>query len=293
MSRLGRLLHSPVLVAVALVGALAGGVALAVADAGAAPAQDGSDGPLLELGSELYATQCSNCHGVSGGGVEGRGPTLRTEGTAATDFVLRTGRMPLASPEMQAQAGPVRYSEEEILALVAFVDTLGDGPAIPDVDPASGDVARGGELYRLNCAACHVASGAGAPIGGGRQAPNLLDSTPTEVGEAILIGPGAMPVFGALDADDIDSIAAYIETLDEENTAGTSSFGGAGPVAEGLAAWLLALVPLIALTRWIGRPKAGRDRPVVEELDPLDEAVADRRTEPSADVAPVRSEGSS
>jgi len=29
-------------------------------------------------------------------------------------------------------------------------------------------------------------------------------------------------------------------------------------VAEGLAAWLLALVPLIALTRWIGSPHSGR-----------------------------------
>ena len=51
---------------------------------------------------------------------------------------------------------------------------------------------------------------------------------------------------------------------------GVDDFGGAGPVAEGLAAWLLALLPLIALTRWIGTPHEGRDAP----LEP-DDADAD------------------
>ena len=237
-----------------------GAVAVSLDDGPTSRAQS----PERELGAQLYAAHCSSCHGVAGTGVDERGPTLEVEGTAATDFALRTGRMPLAAPEMQATSGPVRFSEEEILALVAYVDTLGDGPAIPDVDPSLGDLSNGGELYRLNCAACHVASGSGAPIGGNRRAPNLLDSTPTEVGEAILVGPGSMPVFGSFSPQDINDVAAYIEHLREENTTGASSFGGAGPVAEGLAAWLFALVPLIALTRWIGRPKSGRD----PEFDP-------------------------
>lgn len=231
------------------------GVALALGDADTSNAQE----PQLQRGAELYSTQCSSCHGVNHAGVEGRGPSLEIEGEASTDFVLRTGRMPMAAPGMQARRGPVRYSDDDIRALVAYVGSFGDGPGIPDVDPARGQVADGGELYRLNCAACHVASGAGAPIGGGRRAPNLVNSTPTEVGEAILIGPGAMPVFGSLLPADIDDIATYVESLKEQHTTGASSFGGAGPVAEGLAAWLLALVPLIALTRWIGSPSSGRD----------------------------------
>ncbi len=243
---------------VAMLGACAvSAVVFALGEAGTGRAADPE--PDLELGAELYSTQCASCHGVEYDGVEGRGPSLLVEGTASADFVLRTGRMPLASPTMQAQRGPVRYSENEIRALVAYVGSIGDGPDISDVDTSRGDVAEGGELYRLNCAACHVASLAGAPIGGGRQAPSLAQSTPTQVGQAIAVGPGAMPVFGSLESGDIDSIAAYVEALNEQNTTGTSSFGGAGPVAEGLAAWLLALVPLVALTRWIGSPKSGRD----------------------------------
>lgn len=228
------------------------------ADAAVVAAQD-TDQSFAELGAELYATQCASCHGVEGYGIVDRGPPLINEGEASADFVLRTGRMPLAAPDLAAKRGPVRYSNREIEALVAHVGSFGDGPAIPDVDPEAGDVAEGGIQYRLNCAACHVASGAGASIGGAGEAPTLMLSTPTEIGQAILIGPGLMPRFTSLDGDDINDIAAYIAVLQDENTAGPSKFGGVGPVSEGLAAWLLALLPLVALTRWIGSPHEGRD----------------------------------
>jgi ubiquinol-cytochrome c reductase cytochrome c subunit len=247
------LLLAPLLVAVAVaIVTLVGGGSTG----GAAPA-DGVDG------AELFETQCSSCHGLDGRGVEGRGPTLEPEGEASTDFVLRTGRMPLAAPDLQADRGPVRYSEAEILALVDYVGSIGSGPDIPEVELDGADVANGGELFRLNCAACHVASGAGAPIGGGRVAPNVLRATPTELVEAIIVGPGSMPVFSELEPDELNDIAAYVQTaLVEDDTTSATRFGGAGPVAEGLAAWLLVLLPLVALTRWIGRPKDGRDHPV-------------------------------
>jgi ubiquinol-cytochrome c reductase cytochrome c subunit len=251
-------------------------IVFAVADAGVGAAQQSQ----LELGERLYVSQCAGCHGVDGTGIDDRGPSLEHEGAAAVDFVLRTGRMPMAVPSMQATRGPVRYTDEEIQALVAYLGLIGSGPGIPDVDPARGDLSAGGELYRLNCAACHVASGSGAPIGGNRRAPNLAESTPTEIGQAILIGPGSMPVFGSFTDHDINSVARYIEMLNVENATGASSFGGAGPVAEGLAAWLLALVPLIAVTRWIGSPKSGRDPQESESID-AEKLVAEPATEPA------------
>jgi ubiquinol-cytochrome c reductase cytochrome c subunit len=242
----------------------------AVAAAVAGMASLGSAAPEApqqadDLGRELYATQCATCHGVEGEGVDDRGPTLLNEGRAAVNFVLRTGRMPLANPGIQPTRGPVRYSEEEIVALVDYAGAFGDGPDIPEVDPAAGDLANGGVLYRLNCAACHVTSGAGAAIGGGREAPPLTSSTPTQVGEAILIGPGAMPAFDTFTSDDINDVAAYVRELQEQETTAPDDFGGAGPVAEGLAAWLLGLLPLIAITRWIGTPHEGRDAPIEDK----------------------------
>ena len=109
------------------------------------------------------------------------------------------------------------------------------------------------------------------------EAPNLVDGDPDRrSARRFSIGPGSMPVFGSFSPDDINDVAAYIEHLDEENTTGSSSFGGAGPVAEGLAAWLLGLVPLVALTRWIGRPKSGRD----PELDPEAEIPSEMNARP-------------
>lgn len=230
--------------------------------------------PTEEFGAELFAIHCASCHGVDGEGVDERGPTLEGEGEASADFVLRTGRMPIAQPNIQAKRGPVRFTEDEIVALVAHVTTIGDGPRTPDVDAAAGDVPNGGVLYRLNCAACHVASGSGAAIGGDRKAPDLMQATPTQVGQAIVMGPGAMPVFGSLSAQDINDTAAYVvelQALNEEERG--RNFGGAGPVAEGLAAWLLGLIPLVALTRWIGSPHAGRDEGANPELDAEGEVV--------------------
>jgi ubiquinol-cytochrome c reductase cytochrome c subunit len=259
-----RRLSSRVVRGVLVTGPIAAAVVvgtLSITGSAAPQAVEGSSDEQPTLGAELFAKQCSSCHGLDGLGVEGRGPSLEHEGEAAADFVLRTGRMPLAAPNLQARSGPVRYSEEEIVALVEHAGSLGDGPAIPDVDTSTADVGNGGRLYRLNCAACHVASGAGAAIGSGVRAPNLIHASPTEVGEAILVGPGVMPVFGSLTPTEIDDIAAYIEQLLEQDTTAARRFGGAGPAAEGLAAWLIALIPLIAFTRWIGRAKAGRDHP--------------------------------
>ncbi|MEO6652464.1 MAG: c-type cytochrome [Ilumatobacteraceae bacterium] len=235
------------------------------------PSTGESAAPVIETGRQLFATQCASCHATGGEGIAGRGPSLLDEGEAATDFVLRTGRMPIAAPDIQAVRGPVRYTEGEIVSLVAYVGSIGDGPDIPVVDTGAADTTRGGALYRLNCAACHVASGAGAPIGAGRYAPNLLAATPTQIGEAIVVGPGSMPVFASFTEGDIDDVASYIVALADADTAGARNFGGTGPAAEGLAAWLLALVPLIALTRWIGAPK-DRVRPATDAGEPAHDA---------------------
>jgi ubiquinol-cytochrome c reductase cytochrome c subunit len=235
---------------------------LVTPSAGAQPAPDPA------LGEELFDSLCAACHGEDGLGVDDRGPSLEPEGAASADFVLRTGRMPMADVDMQPRRKPSPLEEEEIVALVAYVAAIGDGPDIPLVRPERGSLAEGSLLYQLNCAACHVASGAGAIIGTGGEAPSLMQSTPTQVAEAVLIGPGAMPVFGTFGPDELDDVAAYVQHLQEEGTTDADSLGGVGPVAEGLAAWLIGLIPLIALTRWIGRPDEARDEPVADEGGP-------------------------
>lgn len=207
----------------------------------------------VAAGRELYLTGCSSCHGPDGGGTS-RGPTLVGVGAASADFYLATGRMPLDQPRDQARRKEPAYSRARIDELVAYVTSLGPGPEIPEVDPRSGDLAGGFELYANNCAACHSSAGAGGALGHALVAPNLGKATPTQVAEALRVGPGAMPVFGpeALDDEQVASVVRYVGYLQDPADPGGLSLGRLGPIPEGFVAWLVGLGLMLAFIRWIG-----------------------------------------
>jgi ubiquinol-cytochrome c reductase cytochrome c subunit len=217
------------------------------------------DDALLAEGRELYETGCSSCHGPEGQGVvardgSARGPSLENSGEAAAYYYLSTGRMPLANSEEQPQRKEPAYEDEEIAALVAYVGTLGDGPPVPDVDTSDADLAAGGVLYRANCQACHSASGSGGALSYGRAAPRLSDATPTQVGSAVRVGPGQMPVFGpeTIPDEELNDLAAYVEYLRSPEDPGGIPIGRTGPIPEGFVAWLIGMVALLGLVAWIG-----------------------------------------
>jgi ubiquinol-cytochrome c reductase cytochrome c subunit len=162
--------------------------------------------------------------------------------------------MPLADSDDQPVRKPPAYSPREIDALVAYVASLDDGPEIPDVDVAEGDLAAGGEIYRAQCQACHSASGSGGALSYGRAAPSLADATPKQIGSAVRVGPGQMPVFGpdAIDDQQLNDLARYVVYLDDPEDPGGLPIGRTGPIPEGFVAWLIGLVALLALVGWIG-----------------------------------------
>ena len=57
------------------------------------------------------------------------------------------------------------------------------------------DVARGGDLFRLNCASCHNFTGKGGALSSGKYAPDLGEATPAQIYTAMLTGPQNMPKF--------------------------------------------------------------------------------------------------
>jgi ubiquinol-cytochrome c reductase cytochrome c subunit len=236
----------------------------------ATDAADSQDTALVDRGRELYLTGCSSCHGIDGRGAitpdgSERGPSLEHAGEALAYYMLTTGRMPLANSEDNPVRKDPAYNRPEIAALIAYVGTLGDGPPIPDVDIARGDLPVGGELYRENCQACHSASGAGGALSYGRAAPSLSKATPTQVGAAMRTGPGQMPVFGpeTLSAEQVDSIAKYVQYLSEPDDRGGISLGRLGPIPEGFLVWVLGIGLLLVACTWIGG--RSRDRRDVDE----------------------------
>ena len=218
------------------------------------------------LGAQLYAANCSACHGIGGSGkttpgpvagagdVAGIGPSLRGVGALAADFYLHTGYMPLRSPDVQPRRTRVLFSGRQIDALVAYIASLGPGPAIPHPDPALGSVSTGFTLFTQNCAGCHQVAAAGGYLPDS-VAPPLHPDTPQQIAEAVRIGPDVMPRFSKQRLSDrqLDSIIAYVRYADSPDDRGGWSLDHLGPVPEGLVAWFVAGVVLVGVTLTAGR----------------------------------------
>lgn len=234
----------------------AGAIALSLASSsGGATSTEMPAAPAAgeDVGPQLFAESCSSCHGFDARGIEDRGPSLRGTGAAATDFYLSTGRMPLGDPGDQPLRNPPAFDDAEIDALVSYVGSFG-GPEVPSVDPAAGSVSEGQQLFTSSCSGCHAITGEGG-VAVGAYAPDLHESTPTQIAEAIRVGPYVMPRFGRRQLSDaeVDSIARYVdEVVDDPDDRGGWGIGHIGPVPEGMVAWLLAAVALVLVARVIG-----------------------------------------
>jgi ubiquinol-cytochrome c reductase cytochrome c subunit len=221
-------------------------------------AQAQNDPALVRQGEQLYNNTCLSCHGASLEGVKDRGPSLIGVGEAAVYFQVSTGRMPMARQEAQAVRKPPKFTPEEIDALGAFIQSRGGGPEVPKEKGAAlrgNDPARGGELFRLNCAACHNFTGRGGALSSGKFAPQLDGVTEEQLYTAMLTGPQNMPKFSdrQLTPEEKKDIIAYIKSVtDGNNNPGGAPLGGLGPVSEGLIAFIVGIAALIGVTLWIG-----------------------------------------
>jgi ubiquinol-cytochrome c reductase cytochrome c subunit len=218
------------------------------------PTASNAQTQLEAEGQQLYATSCSTCHGLTADGTA-NGPSLQGVGPAAVDFMLSSGRMPLADPGQQPVRQEPRFTDDQIAALVAYVRSIAPGgPEIPDVDTTRGELPRGFQLFLNNCSGCHGAAGIGDSVGGGQIAPSLYPPNATQIGEAIRIGPGVMPRFGEndLSRSDVDSIARYLEWVRDNGDEGGFQLGRVGAVAEGLIALAVGLGSLVLVLRLTG-----------------------------------------
>jgi ubiquinol-cytochrome c reductase cytochrome c subunit len=227
--------------------ALTGGFASASAPAGNAT--------QIAKGQSLFLASCATCHGPDAQGTS-VAPSLIGAGAAAVDFQMSTGRMPAKELGAENNRGPVNFTPTEIYDIGTYIESLGGGPLTPDanqVSTAGANTALGQELFSTNCAQCHGFAGAGGALTYGKAAPSLNASTPTQIYEAMLTGPEAMPVFGdgtVTPAEKKDIIGYIIATRNEANPGGFS-LGRTGTVTEGLLAWLGGLGFLILVALWL------------------------------------------
>ncbi|MFE1232413.1 c-type cytochrome [Streptomyces sp. NPDC059442] len=259
MKKLSARRRHPLAAVVVLLLALAatGGLYAAFAPAGTAKADETAQSLAIEEGKKLYSVGCASCHGTGGQGTSD-GPSLVGVGSAAVDFQVGTGRMPAQQPGAQVPKKKVIYSQAEIDLLAAYIASLGAGPITPKAgqySPDGADIARGGELFRTNCAQCHNFTGEGGALTHGKYAPNLEGVSAKHLYEAMQTGPQNMPSFPdtTMPEKEKRDIIAYVKAVnsDEADSPGGLSLGGLGPVSEGLFGWVFGLGALIAVAVWV------------------------------------------
>lgn len=208
----------------------------------------------VKQGEKLFNSNCATCHGMGANGGSA-GPSLVGVGAAAVDFQVGTGRMPLQMQGPQAPTKPRQFNDEQTRQLAAYVASLGPGPSIPSTEYTTpdGNAAKGGELFRVNCAMCHNAVGAGGALTQGKYAPSLKTVAPEHIYEAMVTGPQNMPVFNDanISPDEKKDIITFLKTVSADGSPGGNELGSLGPVSEGLFVWIAGLGVIIGFTIWL------------------------------------------
>ena len=242
--------YAALLLGLVVVGLLYG--ALTRTGAQAAPTTPQDD---IANGQAIFEATCSSCHGLDAQGTD-QAPSLIGTGAASVYFQMSTGRMPAKEVGAENVRGPVRYTQQEILDIAAYIQSIGGGPPIPtaeQVSTAGANTALGSQLFMANCAQCHGFAGDGGALTYGKFAPSLTLATPTQIYTAMLTGPEAMPVFsdGALTPQAKRDIIAYITQTRTEPNPGGLSLGRIGPVTEGLVVFLGGMGVLVLIAMWL------------------------------------------
>ncbi len=250
--------------AVVLLGLAVIGVAYAAitGQGTASAATPGGPSPqFVAAGRNLFQTSCASCHGIDAQGTS-HAPSLIGVGSAAVDFQISTGRMPgkEMGPEMPAK--PPVFNVKQTHEIAAYIESLGGGPTIPspaEVSTSGANLALGYTLFITDCAQCHNFAGAGGALTYGKWAPALNRATPTQIYEAMLTGPYAMPVFSdtTIPPAQKRDIVAYITSVMHEPNPGGASLGRVGPTTEGLVGFLGGIGALVLAAMWITMKRRG------------------------------------
>lgn len=206
-----------------------------------------SASPAPGSGAQIFAANCSGCHGARGEGLFG--PSL----AAAASPDLVAGKIRAGGFGMPSLA---RLGEATINAAAGYVaGTLSDPSA------RGADAVDGGGLYRLYCSGCHGATARGGALANGKNAPSLAKYPAAEVLAAVILGRSNMPVFAGntLNVRQQTAVALYVRDLISPVRPGGSGLGFVGPVAEGALAGLGLLV-LVLLAVWLAWGKGGKAR---------------------------------
>jgi cytochrome c oxidase cbb3-type subunit 3 len=178
--------------------------------------QVAADPKAREMGQRLFLNSCAQCHGSDAGGSKGF-PNL-TDG----DWLYGGSPENIRTTIVNGRAGVMppfpQLDDKQIADVTNYVRSLSRLPA-DDLK-----VARGAEVFKANCIACHGADGKGNIVLG---APNLADKTwlygSSEVVVIETLTKGRMAMMPAQDkvlsSEKIHLLTAYVWGLSNNKSA--------------------------------------------------------------------------
>jgi mono/diheme cytochrome c family protein len=199
-------------------------------------------GTPIEAGQQLFAQNCSGCHGSFGeGGPNPSNPNDIIIPISTAEYLKTRDDFTLRSIISQGQpsfgmsafgsvnGGPL--DDEQIDAIVAYIRSWQEKPPVeqPPETQVKAVELTGLEIYQKICAQCHGASGEGGS-GPSLQDPGFQDAnTDQEIYDAINLGHPAesMIAWGqVLNSDQINQLVKFIRGLRKEQAATTESNAG-------------------------------------------------------------------
>ena len=184
------------------------------------------------------------------------GPSLRGVGALAADFYLRTGYMPLARRRASSRAAAASLSRSRQIRRRSSPTSprSAAGRRSRRRTRSAATSREGLQLFTDHCAGCHQVVARGRLR---RPAPCRRRSRtrPTQIAEAVRIGPYVMPRFSPRRSRDreLDSIIRYVQYAKHPDDRGGWAIGHLGPVPEGLVTWFIAAATLVAVCLLLGR----------------------------------------
>jgi mono/diheme cytochrome c family protein len=174
-------------------------------------------------GATLYGAFCAGCHGLDGKGR--RLPGLASFPSIANPDFLAIAPDSLLEHTIQ-QGRPDGLRPEEVKTVVAYVRSLAGVKPEADARPArwvAGDAQQGRRIFESTCAGCHGAQGKGAEGPALNNKTLHAAATDTYLVETISRGRRGTamaafiepsPVRPTLTRDDVQSVVAYLRTLE-------------------------------------------------------------------------------
>ncbi|MCB8990404.1 MAG: c-type cytochrome [Ardenticatenaceae bacterium] len=206
----------------------------------------GPEGSQWAEGMQLYANNCTVCHGVNGEGSD-LGVALNTEDVRAIDQAELVRIITEGVPGTLMVGWNNALTPDEIINVVSFLQNWdvvsAEGLALTPPEPVRIDLenpeevlAYGGQLFDTICAACHGENGSGGTGPALNSQQFLTSQTDEQILNTIINGGhrpnSTMPAFGdRLTMVEMEALVDYIRAWEPtapvvENPRGTAQGGG-------------------------------------------------------------------